>query len=389
MTVPPNASLLAEMLVGRQNAEDERRIIEMLATADTESLNEMIAHVDPKALVASLDNRLVGADNRTAFLDRVVIGRLAEFTLENRARIVHGLQAAVTTGELERAIEKILLASRGEELTRLKNLLNSTGDHHDLEQLVFGDIDDEGVRTSILEHIAAEAEGVDLGGEAKVLSDIDDTVVCALHDSRYPKGTIYPGVLEFLEALDDGPRGEPASTGDLTFVTARPEDVFGLVERTTMSALQEAGIAKLSILTGGLVALRSKASMAAKKVDNIRHFAALFPEYALVFTGDSGQGDVMVGEAMYEAVEDVRAVFIHDVVGTPAEERAAHKEHGIHFVDTYVEAAAIARDLGLISADGAQRVLDAAREGVNGVDWKNDAQREAVEALVERDAALI
>ncbi len=32
--------------------------------------------------------------------------------------------------------------------------------------------------------------------------------------------------------------------------------------------------------------------MAARKIANIAHYRQLFPEYRLVFIGDSGQGDV-------------------------------------------------------------------------------------------------
>ena len=36
----------------------------------------------------------------------------------------------------------------------------------------------------------------------KVLSDIDDTIFCALHDRRYPRRSVYPGVRAFLDAVD-------------------------------------------------------------------------------------------------------------------------------------------------------------------------------------------
>lgn len=142
--------------------------------------------------------------------------------------------------------------------------------------------------------------------------------------------------------------------------------------------------------------LLSNGSMAEKKIDNLRKYMQLFPEYGVVWIGDSGQGDVVVA---HQLVEDARAkhlpppaCFIHDVVRvfmhvsacacvcyvlqvqsacacackwigcestilcprcqvmdkvtqrgkTPKSERQRLAARGIHVFDTYVEAAFIA-----------------------------------------------
>ena len=127
------------------------------------------------------------------------------------------------------------------------------------------------VFTNVLEACGLEA------AEAKVLCDIDDTVVCALHDRRYPRGTIYPGILALLDALDRGPGDEPFSMGDLTFVTARPGDAFGMIENYTRASLRRAGIAQHSVLTGTVQAMFTLDLMAGRKIANVQHYHALFP----------------------------------------------------------------------------------------------------------------
>lgn len=163
------------------------------------------------------------------------------------AGVVLGLQVGRTGRADEEAIRDIFLATRGEGLTRPKNQINSRTDAHDLEGLVFVDIDDPRIRQQLLDDISAEAVHVQ-ADEAKVLSDIDDTAVAAIHDDRYPKGTLYPGILARYEALDRGPTPDTTSMGDLTFLTARPADAFGLIENHTRETLRKAGVGTASVL---------------------------------------------------------------------------------------------------------------------------------------------
>lgn len=220
-----------------------------------------------------------------------------------------------------------------------------------------------------------------------MLCDIDDTVVCALHDRRYPRGTVYPGILALLDALDRGPHEEPYSLGDLTFVTARPADVFGLIENHTRRTLRAAGIATHTMLSGTFLAMTSLDRMAGRKVANIEHYHALFPEYRLVFIGDSGQGDIAVARSMWERFDDVLDLtVIHDVVGTPDAERARLRTERILLVDTYAEAARLFRERGLIGDAGLQRVIDESATGLDAVRWASVEQERTTRALFERDA---
>lgn len=287
----------------------------------------------------------------------------------------------------ELLVRDVFLGLSGADLTRFKSLLNSGPDHRDLEHLVFDVVDDEGVRADILRHIAGEATRVDVP-DLHVLSDIDDTLRCALHDDRYPRGTVYPGVVELYRALDAGHAADPESPGDLTFVTARPMDPAGLVEQHTRRGLRELGLPPHSVLSGTFTGLRNHDAMAGAKIENFRRFRALMPETEVVFVGDSGQGDVEVGRRMIAADRDaVRLVLIHDVVDTPAAARDELRAEGIVLVDSPVGGALEAHIVGLVSATGLAAVVEAAERDLDGVEWESPEQEQATRAVVERDIA--
>lgn len=384
-----DAALVRALVAGRTDRAEEERLLDLLRSASAAELNEILTAVDTGNLFGSLDDRLVGPDHRTALRSLLTEVRLAELDVPARAAVLYGLQKGRTGRADEEAVERVFLATHGAELTRLKNTVNMRLDAHDLEGLVYRDVDHDDVRDRILAHLAAEAATV-TPGKAKVLSDIDDTVFCALHDDRYPKGTLYPGVLALLDALDRGPTGEPFSTGDLTFVTARPSDALGLIENHTRSSLRKAGIAQSSVLTGSFLALHTRDAMATRKLANIAHYHALFDEYRLLWLGDSGQGDVAVGERLLADHPDhLDVVLIHDVVDTPASERADRAAQRIHFFDTYVGAAGVALAKGLVNRAGFDQVVAETHSGLDAVRWDSPAQERAVRDLVERDLGAV
>lgn len=380
--------LLASLMQGREGRREEAAILELLRDMEAAELDEVIADVDADALFRGVDDHLVGPDNHTA-LRTLLMGRLADLGTKARANLAYGLQAGRTDAADEAAIRDVFLASRGEELTRLKNQVNMRHDAHDLEGMLFNDVDSDEVRGEILAHIAAEAATVD-PDKAKVLSDIDDTVLCALHDDRFPKGIVYPGVLALFDALDHGPHAEPFSTGDLTFVTARPGDVFGLVENHTRDALRKAGISTgTHVMTGALVNLVTRDLMASKKVANIRDYRVLFPEYRVMFMGDSGQGDMLVAEALRKDYDDVLDLtMIHDVVGIADEEKQRLADLDIHLVETWIGGATLAYDAGLVTAEGLARVGTEAMRALDEVPWQSAEQERSTRALFERDLRI-
>lgn len=378
-------TLLDTLIRGHTSRAEEEQILALLRVATPDDLDRLVGTTNMAALLNSLDDHLTGPRNRNT-ARALLLDRLGDLGIGARANLAYGLQAGYTSKADARAIREILTGAQGEELTHLKNAMNMRIDAHDLEGLVFGDVRDPGTRTEILEHIAAEASGVN-PGEAKILCDIDDTVVASIHDRRYPRGTVYPGILAFLDALDRGPDNEPYSMGDLTFVTARPGDAFGVIENHTRASLRRAGIADHSVLTGSLINLFTHDLMAGRKIANIEHYHALFPEYSLVFIGDSGQGDIHVGELLWERFSHVvDLIVIHDVVGLPSSTRDRLRRHRIHVVDTYVGAAGHACERGLISEKGRLRVQEEAAADLNSIQWDGADQEATARGLIARDS---
>lgn len=378
--------LLRALIEGPTDASREGEALALLRGATTAELNDIIVGTDMHRLFASLDDRLIGPDNRTALIELLARERQSELSVAATAEVIYGLQRGWSGRAREEAIRDLLLARTGVELTHLKNQINSRTDVYDLEGLVFGAVDDGDLRRQILDHIAAEADTFACD-EAKIISDIDDTAFCRLHDNRHPKGTLYPGLLALYDALDHGPHDDPFSLGDLTFVTARPGDVLGLIETATRSSLAKAGIAQSSVITGTWLSLFTHDLMAGQKLVNIEHYHGLFPEYHLVFLGDSGQGDVILSEKLAERFPGtLRAAFIHDVVDTPDARRAEYAAKGIFFHDTYVGCATKAFELGLISRAGLDRVVSETRTGLDGVRWSSPDQESRMRSLVQRDA---
>ncbi len=376
--------LIRELMMGHTGAPEEARIFSLVEQLSAEDLNALLTQ-DGDRLFSTLDNRLFGPDFRNDLVTLVGRRRIGDLDLHGRAALLHALQVGRTSSAEEHLMADVLCGVVGAELTQLKNIVNLQTDRHALDGLIWADIDDQPVRQRILDHFAQQTVGVEVR-EAKVLSDIDDTVFCALHDRRYPKGTLYPGVIAFQEALDEGPQDCPRSVGDLTFVTARPGDVFGIVERHSRSSLRHAGAGDLSVLSGSLLSLRTLDAMAAKKVENITRYALIYPEYRLIFMGDSGQGDVMVGQRLWEEYPSaLDAVFIHDVVDTPQERRDELASQKVWFHDTYIGAANKALELGLISAGGHGRVVASAKEALSQIPWEDAGQQERMEALMARD----
>ncbi len=289
-------------------------------------------------------------------------------TLDQRVDRIRELQQGPTGGDEEREILDLFRGVSGAELRALKRRLDEAMDHRHLVHLAWSDIDDEDVRAELVAWLG-EASLRDLDARPlRMLSDIDDTVYCSMHDARFEQGTVYPGVLAFYRELALASGVDPEGGGYVTFITARPGDRPGAVEAVTAAKLREMGFAGATVLAGTLGGVVSHEAMAETKLENLRRYRQLYPEYRFVFVGDSGQGDAAFGRAMLEAFpDDVEAVFIHDVTDVeegrlpvPEEERAAAAETGLYYFDSYPDAARIAAELGLIDEAAAARVDAAA-----------------------------
>ena len=194
---------------------------------------------------------------------------------------------------------------------------------HRLHKLVYQDIRESSIRTDILKHVQREASVQSAHrllrtrksarsnrGSRKVLSDLDDTLLCsgghypAGLDKRWPRKAIYPGVLAFYRELDLGTdEGDFRSRlGNLVFLSARPHVFSDLAERSSYAKFAHLLQAKRlhtmptlltgDLKTGGEMMLRGDMEpLAQKKAQNFLEFQALYPEFDFIFVGDNGQGD--------------------------------------------------------------------------------------------------
>lgn len=365
----------------RTGTDAEAQVLKILRETPEGGLDAVLADLDVDKVVGDVDDHLWGPAHRTELLDLLLVERVGELSTESLAQVLSALHKGPTPRSHQEAITRVLMSLRGSLFHDLKYRLNSTGDYHDLEHLVFDDIDED-LRARLLEHFAEQAL-VDPTSDLRVLCDIDDTLTCAIHDDRYPRGTIYPGVVELLSVLDDGAAQEPNRAGDLTFVTARPGGPRGLVEQYTRNHLSGLGLPPHSVLGGSLLNLHTKAAIAERKVQNMERDRLLFPECRMVFIGDSGQADGQVGAQMFRsAPEHVVGTLLHNVTDLSVQEREAYAAQGVHVFDTYAGAAAHALRLGLIRPDQAQEVVDATRSGLELVELSAEQR-----ARLERDLA--
>lgn len=350
------ATSITTLMRGWAGRRDEAKILRLLRNTPPAELDDLLTELDLTALVRKVDDHRFGPKHRTALLQLLVHERREHLSVGTLTRLVRALHTGPTPYLHEVTIANIVLSLRGADLERFKIMTNTAGGYHDLDHLVFEDLGQEDLRAQILEHIATQAAATP-SEDVRILCDIDDTVLCMLHDKRHPRGSVYPGVVEFLWALDRGASQDPGRPGDLTFITARPSDPRGLVETYTRNGLSGLGLPPHSVMTGSILNLATKGRIAERKMVNFERSRLLFPECQVVFIGDNGQADVEVGRAMLARDPDhVRAVFIHNVTQAGADVRAQLASEGIFLFDTYAEAAGQAHALGLISAESFEQV---------------------------------
>ena len=333
--------------------------------------------------------------------------------ISDRAAVLDKLQHGSMSRRAQVVATKVLLATHGEDLTRLKSQIDRGSDGATLHRLIYRDLTDDILREAILAHFHRETRSGEVQASraprdrVRVVSDIDDTLIRSLCDERYHKRVIFPGVLEFYRALSIGTRAQDAEAqtpGEVTFLSARPRELV----RSSYSSLLNPLMGKNAAIIGSYNLLPSPGAwpgianvhevQAFAKFRNFVQLAALFPESDFVFIGDSGQGDMLSGELMlYHQPERLRAVFIHQLVTDgkhgvfcPHPRSANDLDRGVSrvfFFDTYVGAAAQAHDWGMISDDSLFLVAKAAIETLNrqGREIVTEPHRNLVVSQFRRD----
>jgi hypothetical protein len=356
-------------------------------------------------------------EKRTRELDDRI--RSAALSLADKIEVFKRLSPAadVTDRREELRMERVLLSISPEDLPLFKFALEYDGDYKDVAEYVFHDIDDKERQARIVDHFRTSPKQIGI----KVLTDVDDTLLANLIDERYPKKTIYPGVLEFYDALKREPFELEAIP--VTTLSARPNPVAGKLEEGSLEGLVEKTQGRPrpllpSALSGSLISstagtvetwLRANLHHIPDKVphgqedkigevkfENFVHFSKVYPEYRYVFVGDSGQADsltaqLMVTEKARGGASRVLTTFIHDLRQSEDDEKSGSSTfrnlrpnvlvgkssvsgRGVIVFRNYIEAAVIAHIHSttledLVTAEGLAGITRAALEQFLEIDF--------------------
>jgi|GEM_PF-4368609 hypothetical protein len=378
-------------------------------------MSEFVAF-DPRRVARFLDDFRkptihLRTENRRKKLDQRI--ESASLGLADKAEVLRRLApraddhllAAATGPREELRMERIVLSVAPTDLPWFKFALEYDGDYKDLEEYVFHDIDDAEYRNRILRHLRGSSQQIGV----KVLTDVDDTLYANLIDRRYPKRTLYPGVLEFYDAVKKEPfalRRIPITT-----LSARPNPIAGKLEEGSLRRLAQftGGRLQPSGLSGALFSsavgtvetiLRANLDLLSDEIPhgqendigevkfkNFSKFSVVYPEYRYVFVGDSGQADAVTAQLMLledqvEGTARVVTTFLHDLRASETDMRsvspsfqnlrsnllvneASATGRGVITFRNYIQAATVAfahrESLGdLISAEGLAHITHAA-----------------------------
>jgi hypothetical protein len=380
---------------------------------------------DHSARAQVLDQRL--RDAALTLADKVeVLKRLAPRAKDSRL-------GARTDESKELRMERLLLSVAPEDLSRFKFALEYDGDYKDLEEYVFHDVDRAEYQDRIVDHLRTAPGPVG----RKVLSDVDDTLYANLIDARYPRKTLYPGVLEFYDAVAREPFDALPAT-PITTLSARPNPIAGHLEEASLQSLRAFTGGRLSPsgLSGALVSstvgtiqtlLRAEldelsdevpdgqeAAIGRVKFENFGKFSRLYPEYHYVFVGDSGQADaltaqLMLTEAPADRASRVITTFIHDLRQGDGDARSASRAfrtlpgdlvigraspggRGVIVFRNYIEAGLIAHRhsatlADLVTAEQLARITRAALDAFQAIDFTGrEASGERLRGQYREDA---
>lgn len=285
----------------RTRESEELRILHLLRDLAPERFAAVLSQLNLVRLLKALDDRIWGSDTRKEFL-RLLNRVVPSLTVPLKAGLISALARSGYHLAGERTVVSLFLSERGHTLSELKLLVDTAVDGRDLLHLIYNYVRSAELRLELLNHFRAASEPSS-PPLLRVVSDIDDTIYSSLHDQRYPKGTIYPGVLALLSAL---------STLPPVFLTARPELIASLFEKVTHRQLNRYGIERCTVLSGNLPGLLGHRRMALQKARTLVSFRELFPEYRFLFIGDSGQGDMALAKELLARNESpIERAFIH------------------------------------------------------------------------------
>jgi hypothetical protein len=344
-----------ELLEKRTDGHDRQRILQLFRPLAPEQFAEVVHGVDLGRLLRALNWRAWGSDSRAEFLS-LLEKFVTALNLDTKVLLANLLADGPTSFREEKVLRAIFLSEVGSGLTALKLRIDGSEVGHDLLGLLTGDIDAPELRFDILKHFRDQAALPKDSAQRplRVVSDIDDTLYSSLKDARYPKGTIYKGVLELFGSISDLPP---------IFLTARPELVSSLLERLTHKQLRRYGLEKPTVLSGSLPGLMGHRRMAEQKARTLISYTEMYPEFRFVFFGDSGQGDMAFAESLLATPESViERAFIHRLSGAHAGAKTSNTR--IHLYSDYAEAAEQMFALGYLPAESLSKVTGLVRSTI-------------------------
>lgn len=333
--------------------------------------------VDELVRSATFSKAFRSARDRRKVLRYLARERVGELSVEARVALVDMLQKGFTRRYQEEAIRDLFLATTGADLTRMKRMIDRGLDHRDLVQLIYHDIDSASLRREILAHIQSAAVPCP---EWKVISDVDDTFYRNWVDPRWPSRTVYPGVVQLFKELE----------GDIVFLTGRPGERSGALERRFRRGLHSLGGQHASMLTGSFVHQFFHPWVFSRKWRNFERYRELFPEMPIVMFGDSGQADPeFIARALERHPEHVRAGLVHRVKPLPPERLERVTAAGVVLFDTYVGAALHLRAMGYLADDAVRRVAEAAQADFARIRFKSEEMKQARQVELAVDVGRV
>lgn len=180
--------LLQELLEWRRH-EPARYMIESIIQRvviheQKHLLNDLLQAIDVPTLL------LCGPRTVVALLSEEAVNNLLDpFT---KAILLNALQKVGITTFRTKAVRRLILSCDAAELKELKSALDSTGDYFNLHKLIYSDLR-EPVRSELISYLQKKALELRNAGQAvgvKILSDIDDTVLCS--GGSFPAGWLEP-----------------------------------------------------------------------------------------------------------------------------------------------------------------------------------------------------
>ncbi|OWZ23851.1 hypothetical protein PHMEG_0001214 [Phytophthora megakarya] len=354
---------------------------------------------------------------------------LAVLSVSTLATIILSLQKYAAETDVVMCIRDCFCAKRSMACLQLKNKVDAKFPMFDL---IYHCIRSEAEREVILKHFEAEAVALRVSSTffapIKLLCDIDDTMLAALFDTRYPELTVYPGVHQFAQELlrrsatisadaadqhsgyerDDSDDEDDLEAGKTTslkkiknvqrvaFLTARPE----LLRKRSVQELRACGFQHFTLLMGRFANMWGSQRIASGKLRNFVRFKRVFAEHRFVFVGDNGQGDIDLGKELLKNphLYAVSAVLIHDVIRNHASDKPVTQhsyrgmecnQNGIHSFRTYIGASFHLYMLGLLPLAAVVRVVEKTALAYAAIVFDTRAQKRNLAEEIIADVAAV